>query len=154
MLRRLLALVPLATLASTLLAADAAPPAWMAGLWTGVDPDGVEMEELWTPAKGGSMLGLHRDVKSGKTESFEFLRVEATADGVTYWASPKGRPATPFRMVASESVGNRIVFSNPEHAYPTRILYWLSSDGLLHARIEGTLNGKPASEEWAWTRAR
>jgi hypothetical protein len=130
----------------------------MAGTWTGT-ADGVEMEEVWTPAKGGSMLGLHRDVKSGKTESFEFLRIEATPEGVTYWASPKGRPATPFRMVESGSEASadkpahRVVFSNPDHAYPTRILYWITPDGLLHARIEGTLDGKAASEEWSWKKA-
>ncbi|HEY1249961.1 MAG TPA: DUF6265 family protein, partial [Thermoanaerobaculia bacterium] len=136
---------------STLPAADAAP-GWMAGLWTGTDEAGVAMEELWTPAKGGSMLGLHRDVQAGRTVSFEFLRIEEAPDGVTYWASPKGRPATPFRMI--ESSDRRVVFSNPELPYPTRILYWLTPDGLLHARIEGTLEGKPASEEWSWTKSK
>jgi len=151
MLRRLLAIVPSFLLAARLHAAEAAP-GWMAGLWTGIDEGGVEMEELWTPVKGGSMLGLHRDVRSGQTVSFEFLRIEATADGVTYWASPKGRPATPFRM--TESADRRAVFSNPELPYPTRVIYWMPSDGLLHARIEGTLNGRPASEEWSWTKAK
>ena len=62
--------------------------------------------------------------------------------------SPSGRPATPFRL--AESSERRVVFSNPELPYPTRILYWLAPDGLLHARIEGTLKGKAASEEWSW----
>ena len=125
-------------------------PSWMAGTWTGV-ADGLEMEEVWTPAKGSSMLGLHRDVKGGRTVEYEFLRIEAAPDGVTYWASPSGRPATPFRL--AESSERRVVFSNPELPYPTRILYWLAPDGLLHARIEGTLKGKAASEEWSWNRA-
>ena len=141
----------LVLLAAAPLGADspARAPEWMAGTWAGT-ADGLEMEEVWTPAKGGSMLGLHRDVRSGRTTSFEFLRIEVSPDAVTYWGSPQGRPATPFRMV--ESAPNRIVFANPEHDFPTRILYWLSEDGLLHARIEGTLKGKPASEEWSWRR--
>ena len=126
-------------------------PEWMAGTWTGT-ADGLEMEEVWTPAKGGTMLGLHRDVRSGRTTSFEFLRIEVSPEALTYWASPQGRPATAFRMV--ESAPNRVVFANPEHDFPTRILYWLSDDGVLHARTEGTLKGKPASEEWSWRRAR
>jgi hypothetical protein len=147
-----LALLLLAA-AARLAGADspAGAPEWMAGAWAGTQ-DGLEMEELWTPMKGGSMLGLHRDVRGGKTVSFEFLRIEISPEGATYWASPQGRPATPFRMV--ESAERRIVFANPEHDFPTRILYWLSEDGLLHARIEGTLKGKPASEEWSWRRAR
>jgi len=144
----------LALASAALIAAPESEPAipgWMAGTWTGVS-DGVEREEVWTAAKGGSMLGLHRDVQGGRTVEFEFLRIEAASGGVTYWASPNGRPATPFRM--AESSDRRAVFSNPELPYPTRILYWLSADGLLHARIEGTLKGKPASEEWSWKKSR
>ncbi|HEY4231046.1 MAG TPA: DUF6265 family protein [Thermoanaerobaculia bacterium] len=152
---RVLAALGMALVSPVLLATPGSEPeipGWMAGTWTGVS-DGTEMEEVWTPAKGGSMLGLHRDVKDGRTVEFEFLRIEAAPGGVTYWASPLGRPPTPFRMAASESGPNRVVFTNPKHDFPTRILYWLSADGLLHARIEGTLKGKPASEEWSWKKA-
>lgn len=124
--------------------------AWLAGNWTGTQ-DGVEMEELWQKPKGNSMLALHRDVKEGRTISFEFLRIEATADAITYWASPRGRPATPFKLI--EQGNKRAVFENAEHDFPRRIIYWMTDDGSLHAKIEGTLNGKPAAEEWIWTRS-
>jgi hypothetical protein len=150
-----LVLLLLAAAAAPLALADSAPraPEWMAGEWSGT-AGGLEMEELWTSAKGGAMLGLHRDVRSGKITSFEFLRIEVTPDTVTYWAMPQGRPATPFRLVENESGPRRVVFANPRHDFPTRILYWISEDGLLHARTEGTLKGKAASEEWSWRRER
>src|SRR5215813_8066992 len=66
------------------------------------------MAGSWTAPKAGSMLGLHRDAAGNRTVSFEFLRIEGTADGVTYWASPKGKPATPFKLV--EADGRRAVF--------------------------------------------
>jgi hypothetical protein len=90
-------------------------------------------------------------VKEGRTISFEFLRIEATADAITYWASPRGRPATPFKLI--EQSNKRVVFENTEHDFPRRIIYWMTDDGSLHAKIEGTLGGKPAAEEWAWTRS-
>jgi hypothetical protein len=124
--------------------------AWMAGNWAGVQ-GGIEMEELWQAPKGNTMLGLHRDVAGGRTVSFEFLRIEAKPDGISYWASPGGRPATQFRLI--ELKGKRVVFENAKHDFPQRIIYWLSDDGALHAKIEGTMNGKPASEEWTWRRA-
>ncbi len=129
--------------------ADVAALAWLAGSWQGT-AGGVEMEELWLPSKGGAMVGLHRDVAGGRMVSFEFLRIESDADGLVYLASPRGRPATPFRLV--ESAKGRVVFANPQHDFPQRILYWLADDGLLHARIEGEQRGKPANEEWAWRR--
>jgi len=124
---------------------------FMAGDWTG-EQDGLAMEESWLPPKGGSMLAVHRDVSGDKTASFEFLRIEASADGVTYWASPGGKPPTPFRLV--EISATRAVFENPDHAYPRRILYWLAGDGTLHAKTEGTLGGQAASEEWTWHKTR
>lgn len=145
----LAALTPVA--AAPLPDPDAQSLAWMAGTWTGT-ADGVEMEEFWTAPKGGSLLGLHRDVANGRTVSFEFLRIEASPSGTTYWASPGGKPATAFRLVSHSD--RRVVFENPKHDFPTRILYWLAEDGTLHARIEGARGGKPASEEWSWRRAR
>ena len=124
--------------------------AWMAGSWSGVQ-GGVEMEEFWQPPKGNTMLGLHRDIAGGRTVSFEFSRIEATPEAITYWASPRGRPATPFRLI--EQKGKRVVFENAKHDFPQRVIYWLSDDGALHAKIEGIMNGKPASEEWTWHRA-
>ena len=129
--------------------ADVATLSWTSGRWAG-SQGGTNIEEIWTAPGGGTLLGVHRDVKSGRTVSFEFLRIESVPDGLTYFASPQGRPATPFRAV--ENAKGRVVFENKQHDFPTRILYWLGPDGALHARIEGTLRGQPASEEWAWSR--
>jgi hypothetical protein len=129
---------------------DLSELAWMAGSWTGVE-DGVEMEEYWQTPKGKSMLGLHRDIAKGRTMSFEFLRIEATAEAVTYWGSPEGRAATPFRLI--ELKGKRVVFENPKHDFPQRIIYWLDNADVLHAKIEGTQGGKSSSMEWSWKRA-
>jgi len=125
--------------------------AFLAGTWTGED-GGVVMEEHWTAPAGGLMLGLHRDVAPGKPAFFEFLRIEATPKGIVYLASPRGAPATPFPLV--ESGGNRAVFENREHDFPTRIIYRLTPEGRLHARVEGMRKGKTAFEEWTWRRAR
>ena len=43
------------------------------------------------------------------------------------------------------------MFANPEHGFPSRIVYWRGGDELL-ARIEGTLRDKPATEEWRFAR--
>jgi hypothetical protein len=120
--------------------------AWMAGTWEGRDHEGTEMEEVWLAPKGGTMLGLHRDVAKGRTASFEFLRIADEKDGVVYWASPRGRPATPFRL--AETDVRRVVFANSAHDFPKRILYWTDAAGALHARIEG--EGGAGGQEWTW----
>lgn len=123
---------------------------WMSGGWAAVI-DGTEMEEYWTTPKQGTMVGVHRDVRDGKTQ-FEFLRIARDKDGVVYYASPGGRqPATEFRLI--ESRPGRAVFANPKHDFPQRIIYW--NDGAkLCARVEGPMKGETVGEEWCWTKNR
>ena len=123
---------------------------WLEGLWTGTQ-DGIEMEERWTSPKGGALLGVHRDVKNGRMTSFEFFRVDATKDGVFYFASPRAAPPTAFRLVTLGE--KRVMFENKAHDFPQRILYWLDENGALHARIEGPMKGKDVAEEWVWKKA-
>jgi len=125
--------------------------AWMAGAWSGT-ARGIEMEEQWTVPKGSSMIGMHRDVGKGRTLGFEFLRIEQQGDTIVYLSMPNGRsPATPFPL--KEVTGTRVVFENPAHDFPQRIIYW--KDGAdLCARIEGTNNGKEGSQEWRWSPAK
>jgi hypothetical protein len=82
---------------------------------------------------------------------FEFLRIEQKGDEIVYLSMPNGRsPATPFPL--KEVSGTRVVFENPTHDFPQRIIYW--KDGAdLRARIEGTQNGKEGSMEWRWSPA-
>jgi hypothetical protein len=143
--------------AALALAFAASPPAapdplnalsWMAGQWSG-EEGGVRSEERWMEPAGGMMLAVHRDVAGGRAVHFEYLRIESTPGGIVYLASPRGKAPTPFKMV--ESSKERVVFENPEHEYPRRILYWLEG-GKMHARIEGTPGGKVKAEEWVWGR--
>ena len=131
--------------------------AFLAGTWTG-EEGGVAMEEHWTTPAGGLMLGLHRDVAPGKAAFFEFLRIEATPKGIVYLASPKGAPATTFPLV--ESAGNRAVFENREHDFPTRIIYRLTTDGCStasggderEARVRGVDVEEGALSDSVWVR--
>lgn len=134
--------------------ASAADLAWLEGHWAGTDGP-LQMEEIWTSAAGGALVGLHKDVavRAGgapKMVSFEFLRIESGPDGFAYVAQPGGRPPTRFPLV--EHGPKRAVFANPAHDFPQRILYWMDDAGALHARIEGPKGGKTVGEEWTWTR--
>jgi hypothetical protein len=120
---------------------------FLAGSWSRCT-DKAESEELWLPSRGGMMLGLNRTVRSSGESAFEYLRIEESDAGVTYLASPGGRSATPFTLV--EVVSNQAVFENPEHDFPTRIIYRLNDDGTLTARIEGLVDGELRESEWHW----
>ena len=125
---------------------------WLAGSWAGTN-DGVVNEEHWSAPRAGTMVGMHRDVRSGRTVGFEFFRiVEDSTGSLVYLSQPGGEsPPTPFRAKTVET--KRVVFENPEHDFPQRVLYWIEK-GALRARIEGTMNGKEDSVEWTWKPAK
>lgn len=90
---------------------------WLSGRWTG-EGMGGQVEEVWTPAVHGQMMGMFRLVKDGKIVFYEFLTI-AEHDGsiemrikhfnsdMTGWEE-KGRHLT-FRLVKVD--GDRVYFS-------------------------------------------
>ena len=145
-MRRLILLLSLAVALPLCAEPKLADLAWMTGHWAATI-DGVEMEEVWLAPRGGMLVGMHRDISKKRT-SFEYQRIAETKDGIVYFAQPGGQPPTPFRLTSVS--GHHVVFANPEHDFPKRIIYWLK-DGKLCARVEG--DGESA-EQWCWARFR
>jgi len=107
------------------------------------------VEEHWTGPAGGAMLGASRAIKNGKMVEFEFLRIEARADGIFYMPQPSGKPPVDFKFTPTTS--DEAVFVNPGHAdHLKRIIYRKNPDGTLAARIEGENNGKAFVRAWRY----
>jgi hypothetical protein len=119
-------------------AADVDAAAFLAGCWEAKRGASV-VEEQWMKPSGGAMLGISRTVRNGKLAEREFLRIEAK-DGVpTYFAIPGDRPApTPFKLTKSGE--GELVFENPEHDFPKRIIYRKTPEGVT-ARVEAGPKG-------------
>jgi len=111
-------------------------PTWMAGSWRA----GI-VEEHWTAADGGMMVGMSKT--AAKKTAFEFLRIAEVDGKLAYIAMPQGRPATVFPLKSSEA--SKIVFENLKHDFPQRIIYWRDGEKLC-ARIEAGNQG----EQWCY----
>lgn len=108
--------------------------AWLAGRWLMATPNG-QVEELWLPPAGGSLYGVGRTVSDGVTRFFEFLAIVTREDGsLAFVARPRGGAPVEFPLV--ERSARHVVFANPGHDFPRRILYELLPDGRLHARVD------------------
>ena len=131
-----------------LFAGDIEKLAFMAGCWTG--PGTFEM---WMKPDGGAVLGAGRTIKDNKVVATEFFSVSETADAVILNVQLRlAEKTTPFR--AKEITESSVTFENPEHDYPQRIIYRLNTDGSLHARIEGTREGKVQGVDFPMTRGK
>jgi hypothetical protein len=120
--------------AQTAPAAEAAAPAamplnlealdWVAGCWQG-DVNEREFREQWLPLRGGMLVGVSQTVMQGRTQDFEYLRLEARPDGVYYVAVPSGRTETAFKLtsIVPEAADTVFTFSNTLDQFPQRIVY-------------------------------
>jgi hypothetical protein len=122
---------------------------WLSGSWL-CKTNKFETEELWQDPKADLMLGLNRTVSNEGKTAFEFLRIFTQDNEVIYAASPGGKPATYFILI--ESSDNKLVFENPEHDFPQRIIYRANNDNELAAKIEGEVNGITKKNEGIFKR--
>lgn len=121
-------------------AADVTSLAWLAGCWSAEKGEAGSGEQ-WMPPAGGTMFGVSRTVKNGKTVEFEFVQLRLNDAGkLVFIALPSGQKETTF--VASEIGKDSVTFENPQHDFPQKVSYRLQPDGGLIARIEGTRAGK------------
>ena len=123
--------------------------AWLAGCWAEV---GAERgtEEHWMQPRGGTMLGMSRTVKNGKTVAYEFMQIREEGDSLVFAAKSSGQAGAEFRGIKLPP--RRAVFENREHDFPQRVIYELTDDGILRARIEGTVNGKEKAIDYPMMR--
>ena len=113
--------------------------------------DNAEVREVWIGPGDGVLLGmsLTRRFDGGKGE-WEHMRIQTLADGtLAFIAMPSGQPETVFPLAHYET--RKLVFENPRHDFPQRVIYWDKGDGVIGARIEGKLRGKPRSAEWTYS---
>jgi hypothetical protein len=124
--------------------------AWLAGDWQSTDGKQC-VEEHWTTPSSNLMVGMSRTTEDGRTVSFEFLRIEARADGVYYMAQPGGRPPVDFKL--SSAPGPELVFVNPGHGdHLKRIVYRRESADRISARVEGEDGGRAFTADFAYRR--
>lgn len=107
--------------------------AWLAGCWEARSGTRV-VTEMWMNPGGGMMIGGSRTVNNGTVREFEHLRIRASGDTLVYTALPSGQNQTDFKGVPGEGV---LTFENPQHDFPTRLVYRRMSADSTVARVEG-----------------
>ena len=121
---------------------------WLAGCWEARGATRT-IEEQWSAPRGGTMIGTSRTLRGDSTVAYEMVLLRSDAAGLAYEAHPGGQPAATFRSTqVSDSL---VVFANPGHDFPQRVIYRRRGDSL-HARIEGTVNGRSRAADFPYVR--
>jgi hypothetical protein len=124
--------------------------AWLQGCWRAAGAEAGSGEQ-WTAPAGGTILGLSRTVKGGKTVAHEFMQIRETTPGkLAFIAMPSGQATTTFALVQSSDT--HVVFENLAHDFPHRVIYRHDGGAKLDARIEGEIKGKPKAVDFPMQR--
>jgi hypothetical protein len=111
---------------------------WLDGCWE-LNATNRRVVERWRNADG-MMTGSSRTWIGGQPRESEALRLFARGDTLVYEALPSGQQRTEFKTVAATD--REIVFANPEHDFPQRIVYVRISADSMTVRIEGDRAGR------------
>jgi hypothetical protein len=123
------------------------PLAFLAGCWA--EP-GDGLREQFTAPTANLILGTSRYVRAGKVVQFEFHRIALEDGGATLTPYPNGKASVPF--AADTLQDGYVVWANPEHDFPQRIIYDGREAGALTATIEGPRDGGTARTSWRMLR--
>jgi hypothetical protein len=124
--------------------------AWLAGCWA-ADGGEAGSGEQWLPLAGGTMLGVGRTVKDGRTVSHEFMQIRSNAQGrVVFTGHPSGQQEASFVAISLD--GRSVTFENLQHDFPQRIRYTSLAADKVAARIEGMRNGALRGIDFPLTR--
>ena len=117
---------------------------WMSGHWM-TPPGDSWAEEVWLEPRAGLLLGLGRSGTGPALEEWEYMRVEADAEGVpVFWAYQRGRPPVGFTLARGDA--SSAEFENPAHDYPQRIAFRRSG-----RTMTATISAIDGGNAMSWT---
>jgi hypothetical protein len=129
--------------------AQAPLPAWMAGCWERRTASTV-ITEQWSQPRAGMMLGSGHTTRRDSTLEFEHTRIVRRGEALVYVAQPGGQAATEF--IANAPSDSLLIFANPEHDFPQRVIYRKRGVDSLLARVEGSHGGTVRGVDFPYTR--
>ena len=129
--------------------ADAARLSWMAGCWRTESPRRT-VEEQWMHPAGGLLLGMSRATRGDSLLSWELARIESEGGRLQFVAWPSGQRQASFpATIVNDTM---VVFTNPQHDFPQRIIYRRRGSDSLVARVEGPIEGETRGLDFPYVR--
>ena len=132
---------------------------WITGRWRKTDA-GQVLEEHWGEPLGNSMTGTFRWLKKGVGWVYEFLLIEKTDKGITFYLRHLGPGSVAWEPVNKpldfplKSAGTReVIFEHPTRKKMKRLVYRRTKENRLIVRVEGIgQDGETAVSEFRFER--
>lgn len=125
---------------------------WLVGSWHNTSPE-VSSTEVWEKKNDSTLAGISFAIVGKDTVSYETVSLEQNGKATYYIPTVKEQNnAQPVKFTLTSSAGNKIVFENPLHDFPTKITYNKITNDSMVAEISGEIEGKERSEQFPFVR--
>ena len=128
------------------------PTQWILGSWEQKTDKGI-MTETWERKNDSLFVGSCYFINESDTLHTETIVLEQRADSITYSAKVIGQnneKAISFTLTTANT--NSLVFENPTHDYPQKIVYKKNKTNGLLVTVSGMLQGKKRVEKYQMTK--
>ncbi|MCH5597584.1 DUF6265 family protein [Niabella ginsengisoli] len=119
---------------------------WLSGNWHHSSEEGNATEQ-WRRVNDSTYAAESFIIVKNDTVFYETMHLEQRAGSVYCIINAKEQnknEAVSFKLTSSEP--DILVFENPQHDFPTKIVYNKIGEDSLFAEISGTINGKERKE--------
>ena len=121
---------------------------WLVGSWESSSDFG-DIQENWEKINDSVFQGTSYLIKEKDTLHSESIALEIKDDQILYVPIVKGQNNDqPVIFLLTKQTPNQLVFENPNHDYPKKIVYNQITTDSLVAVISGTQGGKPSSDSF------
>lgn len=121
---------------------------WIVGEWENKSKDGV-LTENWERISDTVFDAVCYFVHGKDTLHNEKIRLKQAENAIIYSPTVKGENGNrPVHFKMTSINANELVFENPKHDYPQKIVYTKVTEDSLVTKISGMIKGKPYSESY------
>ena len=118
---------------------------WLLGKWENKSDDG-HLLEIWKKANDSLFLGESYFIKEKDTLHSEKIELKQKGEDLLYIATVKGQNNDkPITFKHNTEIVKQLVFENPTHDYPKKIIYSQISKDVILIEVSGIQLDKPSS---------
>lgn len=125
---------------------------WLLGSWENISEDGTATEN-WEKENDSTFKAESFVIAEEDTVFYEHVTLQLREDTLDYVVRTKDQNEAPvsFRLVYSDE--KTLNFENPQHDFPTKIVYNKVSADSIYAEISGISNGAERKEGFPFKRS-
>ena len=127
---------------------------WLLGNWENKSADG-NLLETWKKVNDSVYDGESYFIKGKDTLHFEKIQMKQKGEALFYIATVKGQNNDkPVTFIHNDTIEKQLVFENPKHDFPQKIVYSRITKDSIIIQISGIQQGKPSSERFSMKKSK